>query len=291
MLLISPESVYTEKNKISTQPGVERSGDMVQCATSFQAYVIAHCPELLWHWIFVTDTSQSRSYSTPVPDHAIVLETDTAGTHDTFLINISSHGSIILSYLDTFFTENHVLKRPSFVIILENIGHPISFGFLSDCRDFLAERSISYLLACPAESLLTKFTDDPTEDAYILKGDAILVLRHMNIVSITEESLVAIINSCADEAGELLESKLRLCLSLIAPGERSCVLYIARDTLGICFGEPGSEEATVKLISCLFDASGGYSSITPIKTLIRFCALLESGMSFQSALTTLVAQI
>ena len=113
MLLISPESVYTEKNKISTQPGVERSGDMVQCATSFQAYVIAHCPELLWHWIFVTDTSQSKSYSAPVPDHAIVLETDTAGTHDTFLINISSRqAAITISPVATESSEEAAPRSP-----------------------------------------------------------------------------------------------------------------------------------------------------------------------------------
>lgn len=292
MLLISPGSFCVEYDKkhVSSESGDPTT--IVRCASSFQAYVIANYPELPWHWVFIAAPGQEKSYDALDQGHTTVLKADVERTQDSFPTSVSSHGGIILKCLDTLFTQNTTLTRPSFIIILESIGYPISFNFLSDCRDFLSERTIPYWLACPAESLLTLFTDDSTEYTYGLKGDAILVLRHMNILSVTAESLDIVTDSCADEVGESLESKLRLCLSLIAPGERSAILYVAKDTLGICFGEKGSEEATVKLISCQFDANRGEdSAITSIDILIRFCALVERGTSLQSAIATLVAQV
>ncbi|EFO61462.1 Hypothetical protein GLP15_2642 [Giardia lamblia P15] len=291
MLLISPGLLSIDQDKMCTVPAMAKPSDMVRCAASFQTYTMTHCPELPWRWIFVTASGQDESYNNISPDHVIALRTSAESTQSSSAIRISSHGSIILSCLDSLFTQDATPTRPSFFILLENIGCPISLAFLSDCRDFLAERAVPYWLSCPIESLLTRSTDDPDELAYRLKGDAILVLRHMNVVSVTEDSLAVIADSCADDTGENLESKLRLCLSLLTPGERSAVLYVSKDMLGICFGEPESEEATVKLVPCLFEASGGYSFITPVEMLIRFCALLERGMGFQTALVSMVAQV
>ncbi|KAE8305931.1 hypothetical protein GL50803_009336 [Giardia duodenalis] len=291
MLLISPGVLCIDQDKMCTLPTLAKSNDMVQCAASFQTYTMTHCPELSWRWILVTASGQDKSYNGASSDHVITLKTSAENTQDPSAINVSSHGSIILNHLDNLFAQDTIPTRPSFIILLESSGRPISLAFLSDCRDFLAERAVPYWLSCPLESLFTKSTDDSDELAYRLKGDAALVLRHMNIVSVTEESLAVVADSWADDTGENRESKLRLCLSLITPGERSAVLYVSKDMLGICFGEPDSEEATVKLVPCLFEASGGYSSITPVEMLIRFCALLERGMNFQTALASIVAQV
>lgn len=289
MLLISSGLFGIEHDEVYKSSNSNNPNALAQCINSFQTYIIANCPELPWHWILITAPDHNASYSTVDPNYVAVLKANEEGIQGSCFI--STHKGIVLNYLGTLFTEKTTLAQLSFVVLLEAIGCPISFNFLSDCRDFLSEKAIPYLLACPADSLLTRFTDDSGTETYGLKGDAILVMKHMNVLSVTAKSLDIVIESCADEVYDNIESKLRLCLTLIAFAEKSSILYVDKGTLGICFGEKGLEEATVNLISCQFNTTEGYSFMTPVEVLIRFCALMEHGMSPRTALTTLVAQM